>query len=275
MENKKSKFTDEQLSAVEAVSGDILISAAAGSGKTTVLVERLIRMIMDTSSPVNIGNILALTFTKAAASNMRMKIMKAIEGRLETAKGEEKVYLSGQYNMINQAAIMTIDAFCLDVVRKNFRAVNIDPNFKIGDNTELAIMRKEVLDEVFEEFYSENDEGFIEFINAFSKGAYDNEAFKLIINIYEEIQSQLYPLEWLEKCVQKSLFSDIDEFMDSPIIEYVKNDCLEKLNTALNYLLYIKRFYEENKLEISDIILNEIVQVNELISAIKSDIAFF
>ncbi|MBR1737966.1 MAG: UvrD-helicase domain-containing protein, partial [Firmicutes bacterium] len=211
MENNNSKFTDEQLSAVEAVSGDILISAAAGSGKTTVLVERLIRMIMDTSSPVNIGNILALTFTKAAASNMRMKIMKAIEERLETAKGEEKVYLSGQYNIINQAAIMTIDAFCLDVVRKNFRAVNIDPNFKIGDNTELAIMRKEVLDEVFEEFYSENDVGFIDFINAFSKGAYDNEAFKLIIKIYENIQSQLYPLQWLKKCGERSSFTDIDE----------------------------------------------------------------
>ena len=146
----ENKWTPEQLSAITQKGNNILVAAAAGSGKTTVLVERIIRKIIE--DHVDIDKILVVTFTNAAASEMRERILNALYKEID--KDPLNQQLRKQIVLLNKASICTIDSFCLDVVRNHFYKLdNVSPNFRIGDTTEIELLKQEIIEEIFEKKY--------------------------------------------------------------------------------------------------------------------------
>ena len=153
----ETKWTEEQLKAIETRRCNLLIAAAAGSGKTAVLVERIIRIITNEEDPVDIDRLLVVTFTSAAASEMRERIASAITKALEKSPNSKN--LQKQLTLLSRANITTMHSFCLDVIKNNFHIIDLDPAFRILDETEGMLLRSEVLEELFEDKY-ENDERF-------------------------------------------------------------------------------------------------------------------
>ena len=156
------KWTKEQQQVIALENRNLLVSAAAGSGKTAVLVERIIRKITDKSHPVDIDKLLIVTFTNAAAAEMRERI----GGAIEKALGEqpENAHLQRQQTLLHNAQITTIDSFCLDLIRNHFNMLDLDPAFRIGDEGELTLLRGDVMEEMLEEYYSLGGERFVRFV---------------------------------------------------------------------------------------------------------------
>ena len=147
----ETKWTDEQLLAIETRGKNLLVAAAAGSGKTAVLVERIIKIITDDNNPVDIDKLLVVTFTNAAASEMRERIGDAISKKLEEMPDSKM--LQRQLALLNKSNITTIHSFCLDIIKNNFHLIDLDPGFRIGDETECTLIKQDVLIELFEDKY--------------------------------------------------------------------------------------------------------------------------
>ena len=146
------KWTKEQQAVIDSRNSNLLVAAAAGSGKTAVLVERIIQMITDKENPIDIDKLLVVTFTNAAASEMRERVLDAIYKKLD--EDTENENLQRQITLLNMASICTIDSFCLEVVKNNFYELeNVSPNFRIADTPEIELLKQEVLDELFENKY--------------------------------------------------------------------------------------------------------------------------
>ena len=155
------KWTDAQLDAITSHDSNILVSAAAGSGKTAVLVERVIRLLTRAEDPVDIDSLLVVTFTRAAAQQMKSKIYKALRGLL--TDDPENRHIKDQLMKVQGARICTIDSLCLDIVRDNIQDTDLDPAFRIGDDAEIRMIKKDVLADVIEEMYAEGSPDFLEF----------------------------------------------------------------------------------------------------------------
>lgn len=202
-------FTEDQKRIIEAGNCDLLVSAAAGSGKTAVLVERIIQMISDREQPLDIDRILVVTFTKAAAAQMKEKIVKALEEKLQdNVKNEHFVK---QINYINRASILTIDSFCYQVVKENFYILGIDPGIRIGDAGEMGLLRQEVLEGVMEEFYKSNPD-FAAFSDAFSADKNDEKIEDYIKKIYDVSASYPQPFLWTQSARKELAPEDETEF---------------------------------------------------------------
>ena len=203
-----NKWTNEQLSAITQKGNNILVAAAAGSGKTTVLVERIIRKIINDN--VDIDKILVVTFTNAAASEMRERILTALYKQIDEEPLNKR--LRKQIVLLNKASICTIDAFCLDIIRNNFFEIGASSNFRIADNTELELLKQEAIEETFEELYLENDDEFNKLIELYA-GYKDDENLKnIILKIHNYIQSAPFPEDWLEEQIEKFNMSNIEDF---------------------------------------------------------------
>ena len=203
-----NKWTNEQLSAITQKGNNILVAAAAGSGKTTVLVERIIRKIINDN--VDIDKILVVTFTNAAASEMRERILTALYKQIDEDPLNQR--LRKQIVLLNKASICTIDAFCLDIIRNNFFEIGASSNFRIADNTELELLKQEAIEETFEELYLENDDEFNKLIELYA-GYKDDENLKnIILKIHNYIQSAPFPEDWLEEQIEKFNMSSIEDF---------------------------------------------------------------
>lgn len=203
-----NKWTNEQLSAITQKGNNILVAAAAGSGKTTVLVERIIRKIIN--DHVDIDKILVVTFTNAAASEMRERILTALYKQIDEDPLNQR--LRKQIVLLNKASICTIDAFCLDIIRNNFFEIGASSNFRIADNTELELLKQEAIEETFEELYLENDDEFNKLIELYA-GYKDDENLKnIILKIHNYIQSAPFPEDWLEEQIEKFNMSNIEDF---------------------------------------------------------------
>lgn len=203
-----NKWTNEQLSAITQKGNNILVAAAAGSGKTTVLVERIIRKIINDN--VDIDKILVVTFTNAAASEMRERILTALYKQIDEDPLNQR--LRKQIVLLNKASICTIDAFCLDIIRNNFFEIGASSNFRIADNTELELLKQEAIEETFEELYLENDDEFNKLIELYA-GYKDDENLKnIILKIHNYIQSAPFPEDWLEEQIEKFNMSNIEDF---------------------------------------------------------------
>jgi ATP-dependent helicase/nuclease subunit A len=192
-------WTAEQQKVIDLRNRNILVSAAAGSGKTAVLVERIVKMITDKSHPVDIDHLLIVTFTNAAAAEMRERIGNAIEKALEEAPGDE--HLLRQLTLIHNAQITTIDSFCLYVVRNHFHEIDLEPNFRIGDEGELKLLREDVLGKVLEENYEEPTEAFSDFVEGYASGRTDAALNDMILQLYEFSRSYPWPGKWLDSFV--------------------------------------------------------------------------
>lgn len=193
------KWTTEQLNAIKEDRNNVLVAAAAGSGKTAVLVERIIDKIINKN--VDINNILVVTFTNAAAAEMRERVLEAIYKKMDEEPNNER--LAKQIMLLSKANICTIDSFCLDVVKNNFYELGISPNFRIADMAELEILKQETLEELFEEKYEKKDSQFLKLLEAYASYLSDDQLKELIINIYNFIQSNPFPKDWLNQKVEK------------------------------------------------------------------------
>ncbi|MBR1741797.1 MAG: helicase-exonuclease AddAB subunit AddA, partial [Lachnospiraceae bacterium] len=242
MENKVA-WTKDQKDVIELRDRDILVSAAAGSGKTAVLVERIIEKITDRKNPCDIDRLLVVTFTKAAAAEMRTRIGEGLEKRLSMEPENE--HIQKQMSLLHAAQISTIDSFCGWIVKNYFHVIHLDPVYRIADSADLDLMKQEVLEDLLEEKYAEakekKDTVFYEFTEIFSTGRTDHYIEDLILNLYEISTSMPYPEDWIRFCGESYDFSDIEAMEQSEwmsvFMEYLKKNVeifLEKAKNARN-----------------------------------------
>ena len=166
-----------------------------GSGKTAVLVERIITKIVN--EKIDIDKILVVTFTKAAASEMRGRILDRIYSEIE--KNPDNSHLQKQITLLSKASICTIDAFCLDIVKNNFFEIDISQNIKIAEGTEIEILKRETIEDIFEEKYENQDEEFIKLVDIYTGYRGDDVLKDLVLDIYNYIQSMPFPEEWINE----------------------------------------------------------------------------
>lgn len=206
-------WTAEQQQVIKLRHRNILVSAAAGSGKTAVLVERIIKIITDREHPVDIDRLLIVTFTNAAAAEMRERIGQAIERALEKAPGDE--HLLRQLTLIHNAQITTIDSFCLYVIRSHFHEIDLEPNFRIGDEGELKLLKEDIQKKVLERNYEEKSPEFTAFAEGYASGKSDAALSDMILKLYEFSRSYPWPFEWLDSCAKGYTVSDETELNDA------------------------------------------------------------
>ena len=231
-------WTTEQQQVIDLRNRNILVSAAAGSGKTAVLVERIVKIITDKNHPVDIDHLLIVTFTNAAAAEMRERIGNAIEKALDEQPGDE--HLLRQLTLIHNAQITTIDSFCLYVVRNHFHEIDLEPNFRIGDEGELKLLREDVLGRVLEQNYEEPSEAFSDFVEGYASGRTDAALNEMILQLYEFSRSYPWPEKWLDSFVGAYRIGTREELDRAewlaPLTEnicFVLKDCEQLLKQAL------------------------------------------
>ncbi len=231
-------WTTEQQQVIDLRNRNILVSAAAGSGKTAVLVERIVKIITDKNHPVDIDHLLIVTFTNAAAAEMRERIGNAIEKALDEQPGNE--HLLRQLTLIHNAQITTIDSFCLYVVRNHFHEIDLEPNFRIGDEGELKLLREDVLGKVLEQNYEEPSEAFSNFVEGYASGRTDAALNEMILQLYEFSRSYPWPEKWLDSFVGIYRIENREELDRAewlaPLtqnIRFVLKDCEQLLKQAL------------------------------------------
>lgn len=245
-------WTEEQSEVIHTRNKNILVSAAAGSGKTAVLTERILQLVMDEEHPVDIDSLVVVTFTRAAAGEMRERILKALQKKSDEylellnhgAERKEYLerfqYLQRQLSFIHNARITTIDSFCMDIVRENFAELDIDPAFKIGEEGELTLLRADVMASVLEKHYERADEDFLNFIDIYSSNRSDAEVEQMINTLYQFAMSYPYPKQWILECAgsykkEEDSFEETDwyqalaSYLDSQIemIRLDIEDCLK------------------------------------------------
>ena len=191
------KWTKEQQQVIDLRDRNILVSAAAGSGKTAVLVERILTMVTEGEKPIDIDSLLVVTFTKAAASEMKERILGALEKRL--LKTPEDEHLARQTTFIHNAQINTIHGFCGYVIKNYFHLIDLDPGYRIAEEGELKLLKMEVAGEVIEAAYEEKGEAFLDFIEWYATGKSDSEIEEIIIRLHEFAMSHPWPGQWLKE----------------------------------------------------------------------------
>ncbi len=233
-------FSKQQQQVIDAPIGNLLVSAAAGSGKTAVLVERIMKMITDSKNPIDIDRILIVTFTKNAAGELKTRIAKAIEKRLEENPDDEN--LLRQSRNLNFAVISTIDSFCQMTVKRYFHRIDIDPSFRILDKSEQDMLEEDALNEILEEAYGSEDETEREAMvyladrygDRIQNSQYtDNSIGKMITDIYKYAVSEPFPNQWLDRMIRimEQEGTEPDLFLDEQQM-LITESCRSALNCA-------------------------------------------
>ena len=249
-------WTDRQQEVIDKKGKDILVSAAAGSGKTAVLVERIISRVLSRENPVDIDRFLVLTFTRDAAREMKTRIRDRIEAEIE--KNPDDKRLKREKTLTNYAMIMTIDGFCSYVVRNNFNDIDVDPNFRVIDENEADIMKKEALDEIMERNYQEKTDGFCDLVKAYKKKNNDSWIRDFIMEIYSKAVSQTRPDKWLDRILSSYEAGTEEDLKALPWIQeifiYVKQILSSMIEALDNGIDEIKSAYsiDEAKKAIDD-----------------------
>lgn len=228
-ETTKVSWTADQQKVIDLRNRNILVSAAAGSGKTAVLVERIIQMVTNPDHPVDIDHLLIVTFTKAAASEMRERIGAAIEKKLQ--EFPENEHLQKQATLIHSAQITTTHSFCQSVVRNNFNLIDLDPTFRVGEEAELTLMKSDVIAAILEEEYELGNEAFLNFVESYSNGKSDQPIEELILQLHRFSMSYPWPREWLESLTHVFEIDDVESLEQQEFIkmllEYAKSVALD------------------------------------------------
>ena len=263
----ETRWTNEQWDAITARDCNLLVAAAAGAGKTAVLVERIIKKITDEKDPVDIDKLLVVTFTNAAAAEMRERIADAISKYLENNPGSARI--QRQMALLGKASITTIHSFCTEVIRSNFHHLNIDPDFRIADETESHLMKLEALNDIFEEQYEKQDnKDFYELLESYGSNRDDQQLMDIVLNLYTFIQSSPWPQKWLEEMTEALKIPEGTDFastvwgrilLDSVKIELVgMRDMLiravEIIKTGLGIEKYLP-VYQEDLSNINNLIM--------------------
>ncbi|WP_207577872.1 helicase-exonuclease AddAB subunit AddA [Listeria seeligeri] len=231
-----STWTDDQWKAIQADGENILVAAAAGSGKTAVLVTRIIEKLINEKSNWNVDELLIVTFTNASAAEMKFRIGKALEDEL--AQDPDSAHLKKQVAMLNYASISTLHSFCLEIIRKHYFEADIDPNFRLIEPIESSMIRDEVLENLLEEAYSiENNNDFFHLVESFTGDRSDTELHMLISKLYDFSRANPSPDEWLENMVRFYETTNISSITELPYFPIMKEDIELRINQAKNYLL--------------------------------------
>ena len=240
-------WTKEQEKAIYQKGDNILVAAAAGSGKTAVLVERIVNKIIN--EKIDVDKLLVVTFTNAAATEMRERVLDAIYKKLED--NPDNLMLQKQIVLLNKSHISTIHAFCLEVIKNNFYKTNISPNFRLANTPEIELLKMEVLEEVFDNLYEEKNENFIKLIDTYCVYRSDDNLKEIILKIYRYIQSMPYPEEWLEKQVEKFNLDLEQDFSKTVwgqlLIKEAKEDIEETINMLKNVAKKLQLEIDLNK----------------------------
>lgn len=215
-------WTEEQKKVIELRDRNLLVSAAAGSGKTAVLVERIIHKITDTKRPVDIDKLLVVTFTNSAAAEMRERVAAALEKKIEEAP--EDFGLQRQLTLIHNSQITTIHSFCLYVIRNYFHVIDLEPGFRVADEGELKLLKKDIVKKVLDQAYEAGERSFYNFIEAYSPGKTDDAIEELILQLYHFSMSYPFPKKWLEDCKEIYNLSTMEELEKSPWMESLKDN---------------------------------------------------
>lgn len=230
------KWTTDQQHAIECCKGSVLVSAAAGSGKTAVLVERVIRRLTDKDNPCSAEDLLIVTFTRAATAQMREKIGAAILKRLSEDPTDR--HLRRQYMLLPFAKICTIDSFCNDLVRENFHALGISPDYSLLDNETAVIMKNDVCEAMLERAYEEDSDGsFSGLSDMMSSGSSDEDFAKLIIKMYDISTAYPFPDLWLDSLIEEYSQPDINKSCWGVIIKKYVCDMLDYCVSSSNDMM--------------------------------------
>ncbi|MBW6411034.1 helicase-exonuclease AddAB subunit AddA [Clostridium weizhouense] len=229
-----TKWTNEQLNAITTRECNLLVAAAAGSGKTAVLVERIIRIITNEDNPVDIDRLLVVTFTSAAAAEMRERIANAISKKLDENPASKN--LQKQLTLLNRSNITTMHSFCLDVIKNNFHKIDLDPSFRIADQTEGILLKLEIIEELFDDKYDENDEEFIKFLEAFGNYKSDESLKELVLKLYDFTMSGPWPKRWLEKSSESFSINTLDELDKTPWVNVLKQSVKIELESYIKMM---------------------------------------
>ncbi len=233
-------WTKEQQQVIDLRDRNILVSAAAGSGKTAVLVERILTMITDEKKPVDIDSLLIVTFTRAAAAEMKERIRAAIENRLEAEPDNE--HLQRQSTLIHNAQINTIDGFCSYIIRNYFHMIDLDPGYRTGDEGELRLMKNDVMKEVIEQAYQKGDPEFLDFVECYATGKDDENIGSQVMKLFEYSMSYPWPKEWLMECKSSYDIASVEELKKTPWMVFLLEETQKILGDCeemVEYLLQI------------------------------------
>lgn len=228
------KLTTDQKAVVDSRDCSLLVAAAAGSGKTAVLVRRIIERLTNPDKPARLDKLLIVTFTKAAAAEMRERIGKALEEAIQENPDDDN--LRCQMAMLPTAQISTIDSFCMSVVKENYHALSIDPGFTIADENELSLLGDDILEELLEEEYEKSSEAFLKLLSAYTTHKNDSNLKKYILQLYGFAESDPRPEDWLKKA-EDSFLNDTNDALYNGVVEEAKHiiaDCLNICNRGIN-----------------------------------------
>lgn len=215
------KYTENQEKAINIRNREVLVSAAAGSGKTSVLVERILRRITDETNPVDIDKLLIMTFTSAAAKEMKDRIRLGIEKRIEEKPNDED--LRRQARLVQNAQITTIHGFCQNIIKEHYEVISLEPNFRVADENECKLIGADVLEKVLEGYYEQSTDEFIYTIESFATSKSDFKFAEYVQSLYRFSQSHPNPSEFLEECARPYTAASLDDFQNmSFIVEYLE-----------------------------------------------------
>ncbi|NMA84190.1 MAG: helicase-exonuclease AddAB subunit AddA [Epulopiscium sp.] len=263
-------WTKEQLSAIETHGCNLLVSAAAGSGKTAVLVERIIQKVTDPKKPVDIDRLLIVTFTNAAAAEMRERIGNALMKKIEERPGD--VHLQKQLTLIHRASIMTIHAFCLEVIRSYFHMIDLDPHFRIGNETEIKLLKSDVLETLLEDWYQkEENTSFLALVESYGGKKQDTPLEDIILNLYHFIQSYPWPDLWLAEKIEEFNLSNDHTLQDTvwaePIKEQLAIECKSYLKNIMQALTICRE--EGGPLGYEEALLSDQGMIQDFLQAVE------
>lgn len=231
-------WTKDQKKVIDTRERNLLVSAAAGSGKTAVLVERILALVTDEAHPVDVDRLLITTFTKAAAGEMKERIGKALQKRLEEEPGNE--WLQRQEALVSRAQITTIHGFCLYVIRNYFHTIGLNPSFRIADEGEIRLLKQDTAEEILEEAHKEGRPEFVRFVECYGSGNRGSGIGDLILKLYEYAVASPQPVRWLRTCAAMYELPDGASFRDfagaEAMLEELKTaakDCRKQIEKAL------------------------------------------
>ena len=268
-----TKWTKDQASVIDHRGSNLLVAAAAGSGKTAVLIERIISLVTDKEKSIDIDKLLVVTFTKAAANEMRERVGLALEDILD--KDPENDHLQRQVLLLNRADITTIDSFCGRVVRENFHATDLDPNVRTGDPAEVEMIKKDVIEDLFEDLYNKKDEEFLGLVDLYSARNNDKPLMELILKLNTFVDSSAYPEDWLDASAEKfnTEGKDDKEIISSYLGPYLLNE-VGILASYVNRLEGIVDKFEayEDLLKYCDYLNYHIAYIRDILGTISPDL---
>lgn len=266
-------WTENQQRAIDTRDKSLLVSAAAGSGKTAILVERIVKIIIE--DKVDVDRLLVVTFTKAAAEEMRARLYKKLMETMEEQKTSWS-FLSRQIAKLSGASISTLHSFCLDITKKYFQVIDLDPGLRIGDETQIGILKDKALGELLEEEYEKEDERFIDLLEMFNNRRDDEEIRNMINKLHLFLMNRPFPKDWVEKSLG-SFKMNLESFNKSNLYEEYRVSAERKLNSAkieISKALQMANTLEDNEKAIH-VLQDEDCQIDLIVRGLNRGYEFY